>query len=86
MNAKTEKTEAKTETTQEFLIGSVKVTNETKISYVANPKRPNSRAWERYEKYQTATTIAEYLKLNDGKYAKADLRHDLSKEFLTIES
>ena len=75
----------KTETAAvELVINGVKVTDQTKIKYVTNPKRPNSRAWERYEKYQTAKTIAEYLKLNDGKFAKADLRHDLGKEFLTI--
>lgn len=75
----------KTETAAiELVINGTKVTDGTKIKYVPNPKRPNSRAWERYEAYQSAKTIAEYLKLNDGKFAKADLRHDLSKEFLTI--
>ena len=83
MNAKTENT--KTETAAaELLINGVKVTETTKIAYRENPKRPNSRSWERYEAYQKAKTIGEYLKLNDSKFAKADLRHDLGKEFLTI--
>lgn len=85
MSTKTEKTEAKTETKAEFLINDVKVTADTKIAYLPNPKRPNSAAWERYEAYQDAKTIGQYLELNDTRFAKADLRHDLSKEFLKIE-
>jgi len=82
---KTTKTETAAPST-ELVINGVKVTETTKISYRENPKRPNSRSWERYEAYQKATTIGEYLKLNESKFAKADLRHDLGKEFLKIES
>ena len=86
----TRKTAPKTETAkteapkQELVINGVKLTSDTKLKYRANPKRPNSRAWERYEAYQKATTLAEYLDLNDAKYAKADLRHDQMKGFFEI--
>lgn len=70
----------------ELFINGVKVTSTTKIEYSANPKRKGSMAHTRYEKYQAATTIGEYQKLNDSKYSMPDLRHDLSKEFLTIVS
>lgn len=70
----------------EMAINGTKVTGTTKIGYIDNPKRKGSMAHTRYAKYQAATTITEYLKLNDGKYAMPDLRHDLSKEFLTIEA
>lgn len=69
----------------ELVINGVKMTDQTKIKYRSNPKRVNSQAWARYEQYQSAETVGQYLKLNDNKFAKADLRHDLSKEFLTIE-
>ena len=75
---------ATTEPTVELVINDKKVTDLTKIKFRENPKRKNSAAWSRYEKYQTAQTIGEYLKINEAKFAKADLRHDLSKEFLTI--
>ena len=79
----TEKTQAET-TAVELVINGTKMTDQTKIKFIDNPKRKNSQAWSRYEKYQAAKTVAEYLKLNEGKYAKADLRHDLSKEFLKV--
>lgn len=79
----TTKTEKKA---TELFINGVKVNGSTKISYAENPKRKGSMAHTRYAKYQAAKTIAGYLKLNDGKYAMPDLRHDLNKEFLTIES
>ena len=87
MNAKTTQKPASkpADGTVEILVGSTKVTADTKVSYVANPKRKNSAAWERYEKYQTAATIGEYMSLNPSKHARADLRHDLSKGFLTID-
>ena len=31
-----------------------------------------------------ATTIGEYLEIAESKYAKADLRYDLDKEFLIL--
>lgn len=80
-----EKGVAETVANTEMVINDRKVDANTKISYAANPKRKGSRAWERYEQYQTATTIGEYLELNQTKAAKADLRHDLMKGFLSIE-
>lgn len=68
----------------EYLVSGTKVTADTPVSYAANPKRPNSAAWERYEHYQSASTFGEYLELNEGKFAMADARHDLGKGFLKI--
>lgn len=76
MTEKTEKTE--------YVVGSTKLTSDTKIKFVANPKRTGSKAHSRYEKYSQAKTFGEYLKLNDPKMAMADARYDLSKEFLKI--
>ena len=70
----------------EYLVNGTKFTAETEIKFRENPKRKNSQAWGRYEKYQTAKTWGEYMKLNDGKYMMADARHDLGKEFLSISS
>ena len=70
------------QTEQEYLVNGRKFTAQTKIKFRENPKRKNSQAWARYEKYQVATTWAEYMRLNDGKYLMADARHDLGKEFL----
>ena len=70
----------------ELFINGTKVNGSTKISYADNPKRKGSMAYTRYAKYQVAKTVDGYLKLNDSKYAMPDLRHDLNKEFLTIES
>ena len=80
----TKKKVEETKAEREFLINSVKVTDATKIAYIANPKRKGSQAHARYEKYGEAKTIEQYFKLNVSKAAMADLRHDLNKEFLTI--
>lgn len=68
----------------ELLINDVKVDAATEIEYRANPKVPNKKAWSRYEMYQTAKTIGEYLEMTERKYAKADLKYDHAKGFLTI--
>eukprot|EP00930_Biecheleria_cincta_P087608 TRINITY_DN76838_c0_g1_i1.p1 TRINITY_DN76838_c0_g1~~TRINITY_DN76838_c0_g1_i1.p1 ORF type:complete len:635 (-),score=105.98 TRINITY_DN76838_c0_g1_i1:36-1916(-) len=54
------------------------------ISFVAaNPKRPGSKAFERYKKYCKAKTVAEALRL--GAF-KEDLRFDKSKGFLACKT
>jgi hypothetical protein len=68
----------------ELLINDVKVCDSTVIEYRTNPKRIGKKAWARYEEYQDATTIGEYLELTESKFAKADLRYDHNKGFLTI--
>jgi len=68
----------------EINVSGTKFAPETKIKFAANPKRPGSNAHERYEVYQKARTFGEYLKLNEGKFALPDARHDFSHKFLTI--
>jgi len=75
-----------TETTKEYNVVGVKITEGTKIKFVPNPKRVNSAAHARYEKYQSCKTFGEYLKKNEGKFAMADARHDLTHKFLQIEA
>jgi hypothetical protein len=70
--------------TKNYVVSGVKVEDSTPVKYVANPKRQNSAAWERYEKYQGASTWAEYKELNSSKFMMADARHDFSKGFLKI--
>ena len=70
---------------KEFIVSDQKFVDSTKIKFKENPKRKNSAAWGRYEKYQTATTWGKYRELNDGKFMMADARHDLGKGFLTTE-
>lgn len=69
----------------EYVINGTKLNDNTRISFVSNPKRPNSMAHARYESYQDSTTFGEYLELNEGKYSMADARHDLNKGFLIID-
>ncbi len=57
----------------------------TKINYKTNPKRPGFKSHERYEIYQVAKTIGEYLELNEKKYQNPDLRYDMDKGYLIIE-
>ena len=80
MTAKTEKTE----TVTEYVVNGIKLNDNTKIKFIANPKRDGSKAHERYKKYESAKTFGEYMTLNDKKYAMADARHDIQKEFLKI--
>ena len=63
------------------------VEKDTKIEYKSNPKRPNSKAHTRYERYQEAKTVEEYIELMgeaDKRYIMPDLRHDHDKGFLGI--
>lgn len=62
-------------------INGLNVSTECKIEVVANPKRPGSKAHQRYEAYAKAHTIGEYL---DRGGLKADLRYDHSHKFLTL--
>jgi len=55
---------------------------DTKIKFVENPKRENSKARKRYEMYEKARTFKEYMDLNVTKYALADFRNDHSKGFV----
>ena len=66
---------------KEMIIGSKKVTGETELTYVANPKRKGSKAHARYEAYETATTVAEALELGA---TKADLKYDSEHEFVSF--
>ena len=44
-----------------------------------NPKAPGTKAWDRYEKYKRATTVAE---AKDKKAGWQDLTSDFEKGFL----
>lgn len=65
-----------------LVVNGVKVTDDTKLEYVSNPKRAGFKAHARYEEYSFAQTLAEYLDMSDPKYAKADLAYDHSKGHL----
>ncbi len=71
-------------TPKEHIIGAHKVTADTKLKYKPNPKRKNSKAWLRYESYQSAKTFGEYQDLNKDKQSIPDLKYDLSKGFVEI--
>jgi len=77
--------------TNERVINGVKISDESKCEYVANPKRQNSEAGKRYAIYQVAKTVSEYFELfeeNDSlnrKFALPDLRHDTSKGFVSFK-
>ena len=75
---------AEAETKQEWIVGPKKITGDTKLKYKQNPKRKNSKAWLRYEAYQTSKTFAEYQKLNQDKQSIPDLKYDFSKGFVEI--
>lgn len=81
---KTEVTVETKEEVKEYVVNGVKFTTDTPIEFRANPKRPNSQAWSRYEKYQTAKTFGEYLSLNKSKQQMADARYDLGRGFLKL--
>jgi len=71
----------------ELLVNAVKITSDCTLEYKANPKRSGCKAWTRYEGYQAATTIDEYMEITtdqDGKYGYADLRYDEAKGFLKV--
>lgn len=75
-----------TEDQKEWVVNTTKFTEDTPVKFVANPKRKGSKAHTRYEKYSKASTWGEYLKLSDSKFAMADARYDMSKEFLKTTS
>ena len=55
-------------------------TNGNAISFkTENPKKPGSKAWERYEKHKTAQTIGDAVALGAQWQ---DLRADFDKKFL----
>ena len=33
----------------------------------ANPKKPNTKSWRRYEQYKSAKTVRDFYALNPGK-------------------
>ena len=64
------------------IINGVNVNDDTAITCVPNPKREGCAAWERYNGYESAVTVGEYLKVNAGKHALPDLRWDHEKGFV----
>jgi len=84
--AKVETKTDEAEKPKEYVVGTNKITDETKLAYKSNPKRKNSQAWARYDVYQKAKTFAEYQKLNQDKQAIPDLKYDFSKGFVEIVS
>lgn len=50
-----------------------------RIRVKQNPKRAGSAAWERYNRYQKATTKQEYFDLGNGG---GDWKFDLAKGFI----
>ena len=68
-----------------IVVNGVLMTDETVISYIANPKRIGSNACERYDAYMSVTTVGQYFELADPKHAKADLRWDHDKKFFAVE-
>ena len=67
-----------------IVVNGVVMTNETVINFIANPKRAGSAACERYEAYQACETVGEYFETAEKRHAKADLRWDHDKGFLTV--
>ncbi len=67
-----------------ILINGFKIEDDMKIEFVSNPKRKGFKSFERYEKYQTSTTLNEYFELNEKRYSKPDLRYDEEKGYLKI--
>ena len=65
-----------------YNVNGTTVENATKIAYVAaNPKRKNSAAHGRFEKYMKAKTVEQFFKMGG---TLADLRYDSNKEFVKI--
>ena len=55
----------------------------TAIKFIAeNPKKMGSKAWERYEKYKTATTVGDATRLGAQWQ---DLSADFEKEYLQFK-
>ena len=49
----------------------------------ANPKKPNTKSWRRYEQYKSAKTVRDFYALNPGK-AKADLKNDMEMQYVRL--
>ena len=65
-----------------YNVNGTAVEETTKLAYVqVNPKRKNSAAHGRFEKYMKAKTVTEFFKLGG---TLADLRYDSNKEFVKI--
>ena len=80
MNTKTEKTE--NQPLNSLNVNGITVTDSTKLKYVeSNPKRKNSKARDRFEKYMKAKTVQEFYALGG---TKGDLRYDEQHEFVKI--
>merc|ERR1719336_613550 len=56
-------------------------TEDTRISYIPNAKKPGTLSAERYSRYSKASTMGEALKLSSKT---ADLLHDFEKKFLLV--
>ena len=62
-------------------INGINVSDGCRIECAPNPKRPGSKAHQRYATYADSKTIKEYL---DNGGLKADLRYDADKGFLKV--
>jgi len=69
---------------KELISSGVKIDENSILTYASNPKRPGFQAHDRYEEYQVATTLEEYLEIADPKKAKADLAYDIEKGHLEV--
>lgn len=61
------------------------IDGDTVLEYAANPKRIGFKAHARYEQYQEATTLDQYMSIcADWPAAKPDLKYDESKGYLKL--
>ena len=67
-----------------IVVNGVLMTEATQLSYIANPKRIGSAAYERYEAYKSVQTVGEYFAIASEKHGKADLRWDHDKKFCVV--
>ena len=72
---------------QTLVVKGEEISPETEIIWevIENPKRPKSRAHERFEKYLGASTVGEYLELAGETHGRADFKYDLGKGFIRLE-
>lgn len=63
---------------------SVKINKDAEIRIIetTNPKRPNSSAYARYEKYRNGMKVEDYLTKHGGQLA--DIRWDTGKGFIEL--
>ncbi len=52
---------------------------------VANPKRPNSPAFERFSNYKDGMTVAEFCAAIGRRAALIDLAYDVSRKFVLVQ-